>query len=307
MNREEIKEHLNLMRRQEGATYCCSDYLQGQRARPNSDGTIDALCRLKMTQWSYQVIDYIKFRRETVSIAMNYLDRFLSSGCARAKKVMTCRKEYQLASMTCLFIAIKINEPVMIDMTLLTDLSKGIYTPSDFSRMETDILFGLNWLVNGPTAQSFAIHFITLIQDHISNTSYDYQRLLELVSYQIELAVGEYKIMTEKPSVVAAASIWNNIEDTCPNETFLRQFHEAALLSMSIQLEDIIEVKEHLHELKVGASMQMRPSSLVLIQHSPRSTSLTPSEGKSQDIPCRKEHKQHSPICVSRRKLQIKR
>ena len=81
MSQERVKERLNVMKSQEDSLYCCSDYFKEQQPRgTDGGGTIDYVCRLKMTQWCYTVIDYIKFRRETVSIAMSYLDRFLCSG-----------------------------------------------------------------------------------------------------------------------------------------------------------------------------------------------------------------------------------
>jgi hypothetical protein len=314
MKVNDMKEYLGVMRRQEESLYACSDYLEKERSRPRSESVIDKLCRFKMTQWSYQVIDYIRFRRETVSVAMNYLDRFLSSGCERAKQVMKCRKEYQLASMTCLFMAIKINEPVMIDMNLLTELSKGIYTQSDFQRMETDILFGLNWLVNGPTPLSFAVHIISLMkyqqqeQQPRSVILFDYKKLLESVVYQIELSVGEYNLMMKNPSVVAIASIWNNIENST-DEIIHQQFHEVTS-SIYNSLEGILDVKESLQKLQAKATIQMRPSSMNLIQNSSRSTatSSSPSSGRQSQHGVsftKGDTKDCSPICVSKRNVSL--
>lgn len=348
---ENINEHLLIMRRQEDSNiYMCEDYLemhsQSQSQPQRADGTIDELCRSKMTQWCYQVIDYIKFRRETVSVAMNYLDRFLCTGCARAEKVMHCRKEYQLAAMTALFMAIKINEPVMIDMTLLTELSKGLYTKADFEQMETDILFGLNWRVNGPTAQSFVVHILSLMQqgqDQDQHTIYDYQRLLDLASYQIELSVGEYELVTQKPSVVAAASIWNSVEENTTTSISSLKFRNRFLdliSSFDIQIDSIYKTKACLYTLKHTScasqpnKIQMRVSPITTEQfqqqqqlqhgpqqqHSPRSSATSPASSttahakqqqtqNNSNVPqsYTKSDKRHSsPSCVSKRKLQIK-
>jgi hypothetical protein len=312
MNQEQLRERLNVMKSQEDSLYCCSDYFKEQQSRSTDGGTIDHVCRLKMTQWCYTVIDYIKFRRETVTIAMSYLDRFLCSGCPRAEQVMHCRREYQLASMTTLFMAIKINEPVLIDMNLLTELSKGIYTHEDFKKMETDILFGLNWLVNGPTPQSFALHLVSLMKQKIPNprlhSPTDYSNLLELATYQIELSVGEYKLMTQKPSVIATAAIWNCLEQTRLNQIYRRQFFDM-VSTMNIDLDHFVETKERLQNLKGATSMHMRasvsPSMLEVLQESPRSSSMTTTTfNEPEVIQCTKDDEEHcSPKCVSKRKL----
>lgn len=310
MNSEQIKEHLQVMRSQEDSTYACSDYLTS-RPKPYNDDqgvdTIDHVCRFKMTEWCYTVIDYIKFRRETVSIAMNYLDRFLASGCPRAEQVMNSRREYQLASMTSLFMAIKINEPVIVDITLMTELSKGVYNLSDFKKMETDILFGLNWYVNGPTAQSFAVHLLTLMRQKqeqllsmgFTSPAVNYDDLMQLVTYKIELSVGEHQLMTQKPSVIATASIWSCIEElpiSHLNVMALQQIFFEIASKCSIQMDRLEETQECLQQSKLG-TMQRRSirTSLMDVQSSSR---------YSKESECTKNDSNHcSPICVSKRNV----
>lgn len=324
MNQEQIKERLQVMRFQEDSKYVCSDYLFSRpKSQQIADDTIDHVCRFKMTEWCYTVIDYIKFRRETVSIAMNYLDRFLATGCPRAQEVMCSRREYQLASMTTLFMAIKINEPVVVDVHLMTELSKGVYRTSDFKRMETDILFGLNWYVNGPTAHSFALHLLTLMQQRqetmlamgVSSPSINYDELLQLASYKIELAVGEYSLMTQKPSVIATASIWSCLQELSrksPYAMTIQQHFFEITSNFNIQMDCLQETKECLEQSKLERTMKMRSINTSLLsgheqqpnqqKSSPRSTS---SPMYSQDIPCTKDDPHHcSPICISKRNIK---
>ena len=44
------------------------------------DYLTDATYRLRMSSWSYRIVDYFGASREIVSIAFNYLDRFIDSG-----------------------------------------------------------------------------------------------------------------------------------------------------------------------------------------------------------------------------------
>lgn len=361
MNQEEIKDRLVVMRAQEDRTYSCSDYLRLQSqlfesgsqqpfesqlkpsgsssgrnsSSPSSpNNSIDKICRVKMTQWCYTVIDYIKFQRETVNIAMSYLDRFMASDCARATKVLHCRREYQLAAMTTLFMAIKINEPVMIDMALLTDLSKGLYTPSDFQSMETDILFALHWRVNGPTAQSFLVHLLSLMHRPMPaavqaevQVHFDLHDILQLATHQIELSVQEYEFVTQRPSVVAAASILNSLHQT---NSQTNQFFTTSLLQLAstlgISKEQVLSTKQSLSQLNGKSAMQMRPTMTTIMElqfqqsqsQSPRSaatstTGASTTNNQSTDLvtvvvpqsmaPSKNLTQYCSPICVSKRNL----
>lgn len=342
MNQEEIQDRLVVMRAQEDGTYACPDYLRLKSEHDtdansnetasadnssNTSAPIDKVCRQKMAQWCFTVIDYINFQRETVSIAMSCLDRFLSSGCARAKNVMLCRKEYQLAAMTTLFMAIKINEPVMIDVALLTDLSKGLYTPSDFQNMETDILFGLNWHVNGPTPQTFLLHFLSLAQTSICQydensvaPSLDLHNVLQLAAHQIELSVQDCDFMTQKPSVIATAAILNSLNQS--NNQMTAEFFTKSLLqltsSLGVSIDQVLSAKESLIRLNSKPVMKLKlnmttimkvqkslaPISPKLQSQSPRSTATDVPQSQSI-LPFKRSLTQPSPICVSKRNIMI--
>jgi hypothetical protein len=205
--RSEIMDRLKVMKAQEVTTYLCSDYLENL---PKSSDNIDEWCRLKMIGWCFQVIDYISFRRETVIIAISYLDRFLSAGSPRAKSVMHSRKEYQLAAMTTLYMAIKLFEPTIITTTLLSQLSKGGYSPSDFLQMEVDILFGVKWLLNGPTAMTFLEMYHNLMPSSIAGITND--KIMQHARYQIELSTSDYKLVNQNPSNVAIAAMVQSVK-----------------------------------------------------------------------------------------------
>lgn len=205
--RFETLDRLTVMKAQEITTYRCSDYLE---TLPQSSDNIDEWCRLQMIGWCFQVIDYIHFNRETVIVAISYLDRFLSGGSPRAKIVMRNRKEYQLAAMTTLYMAIKLYEPTIITTTLLSQLSKGGYSPSEFMQMEIDILFGLQWLLNGPTPMSFLGMYQSLLPSRICGISTD--EIIESARYQIEVSVGDYKLAIQRPSNVAIAALVQSVK-----------------------------------------------------------------------------------------------
>ena len=75
---------------------------------------IDAECRSVMIAWYHQVLDHCSFARENGGIAAYLLDMYLSPCKGRegeaATKARVDRREFQLVSMTALFLAIKMNE-----------------------------------------------------------------------------------------------------------------------------------------------------------------------------------------------------
>jgi hypothetical protein len=205
----EIPDRVAIMLHQEENEYKIFDYLVANEAlRKKAAKPVDEDCRVKMCEWCYQVVDFCKFRRETVGIGMSYLDRYLCSD--KGKKALGDRKEYQLVAMTCLYIAIKLHEPLEMETSLLADLSRGCYTEMEFANMEQKILEAVEWRVSGPTALAFVQHFMKMLPDSVHSSVqlavFDYAR------YQTELAIADHAFVKLKPSVVGMAATLNAME-----------------------------------------------------------------------------------------------
>jgi hypothetical protein len=75
------------MMTKESTVYKCHDYIMSSRIEkqclpqmqsdPDQDFIVDQLCRQKMCEWSYRIVDHFNGSRELVAIAQNYVDRFL--------------------------------------------------------------------------------------------------------------------------------------------------------------------------------------------------------------------------------------
>lgn len=166
-----------------------------------------------MTRWCYQVTDFCKFRREAVAISISYLDRFLSSACPRAQQALYSKKEYQLASMTTLYIAVKLFEPMIIDASLLAAISQGCYDEKDIIDMEKDILHALSWRMNGPIVHDFISHIMTFLPKSAYSQDDDFATvLLDFARYQAEIAVSDYDLSLMSNGDIALAALLNSIE-----------------------------------------------------------------------------------------------
>ena len=80
---------------------------------------------LVMAKWCCEIADFCKYKRETVAIAMNCLDRFMSTPVGH--QILLDRNAYQLASMTALYSAVKIHEQEAMDPNLVSSrLRRGV-------------------------------------------------------------------------------------------------------------------------------------------------------------------------------------
>jgi Cyclin, N-terminal domain len=209
---EETIETIHAMCYQESNGYFTTDYISN-----NVDKLldVDGDCRTKMVVWSYQVIDFCKFNRETVEIAMSYLDRFLVT--TTGAHALQDRSVYQLAAMASLYTAVKIHEPEAMDPALISKLSRGTYAPDEIEDMELIILKSLQWRLNPPTTLSYVREFMKLIPLEAIDIA---TRIIiyELAKCQAEFATTDYNLVEMKAAEKAFYSFINALEflDTDP-------------------------------------------------------------------------------------------
>jgi len=261
-----LVDHLRILKAQESTKYVSHDYLANLS---QSSDHIDKWCRSQMIEWCFQVIDYIQFERETVIIAISYLDRFLSSNSPRAKSAMRNRKEYQLASMTSLYMAIKLVEPTILNLSVLTELGQGSYSPEEFNKMEMDILFGLNWLLNGPTALSFLELYSAFLPTNIAGVST--HKIIESARYQVELSAKDYDLVTHKPSSIAVAAMVQSVQRLTftRNKELMKTIEELAGVSgYSDNIRQLINIMDRCN---ISPSLKnMRPRTDSRLTESPQ-------------------------------------
>ncbi len=138
-------------------TYNSRDYL-----RHSQSSSVRALERIKIVDWCYIIVDQLELDRETVAMAMELVDRFLSQpGNAKHKALYDCG-EYQLVAMASLYICVKTNERVALGSEFFAKLSYGTYTIEDIEGMELSILNGLSWRICSPTSIQMAHHILSL-------------------------------------------------------------------------------------------------------------------------------------------------
>ncbi|EED95571.1 predicted protein [Thalassiosira pseudonana CCMP1335] len=104
-----------------------------------------------LCEWSYRIVELCQLDRQVAVVAIQYFDRFLATSISR--------REFQLASISCLIIALK-----NLDSAFVSDiLCQSMYTSQELYEMEIEILRALDWRLNGPTPHDFIHRFLELL------------------------------------------------------------------------------------------------------------------------------------------------
>ena len=196
-------DSLAVMMINERTIYQSCDYLQttSSSSMEDYDSMITESDRTKLVGWCYDTVDKCHFDRETVAIAIELVDRFLSQPNSMAHVALD-RKQYQLIVMASLYISIKVNERVAFGSTFLSAMSKGMYSVHDIEEMELTILTNLSWRINAPTSIQMAHHILSLVLPHVNLDESTWGFILDEVRFQTESAVRDYFFVTQRPSTV---------------------------------------------------------------------------------------------------------
>jgi len=226
-----VAQSLSIMMKKEQTIYTSCDYLHSpdpssSQSSSSPDGMptrVTPSDRMMIVDWCYSVINKVQLNRETVALAMEMVDRFLSkpSSILSASRALHDRRQYQLIVVTALYIAVKTLEPThVMNSQLFSDVSQGMYSVQDIERMELNILQGLEWRVCAPTSIQMAYHILSLILPH-ANTMDDATRafVLDEVRFQTEFAVRDYYFAMQRPSTVAMAAIFNALDQVDDSRT----------------------------------------------------------------------------------------
>lgn len=149
--------------------------------------------RFILVDWLVEVVQEYKLSTETLYLAVNYVDRFLS-GTAFVK-----REKLQLVGTAALMIAAKFEEispPELNEFVYITD---STYTNRQLIRMEHVLLKVLSFRMAAPTTKQFLRQFLLI---HPVNATTE-----NLAMYVSELSLLEvHPFLQYRPSTVAASA-----------------------------------------------------------------------------------------------------
>jgi hypothetical protein len=248
ITQEDTLATIEAMLHQEATGYMVSDYLQQIEPQTTTYAhgpltpPVDASCRSLMAQWCNSVVDACSYSRETTTIAMNFLDRFVS----KDSQILYDRTQFQLAVMACLYTTAKIHERCALEPESVATLSRGLHSKEDVEQMESRMLHAIQWRVNPPTAMAFVRALLDLFSAMDSTTQ---KTICDLANYQIELAVCDYHLSQSPASSIAFASLLNAIESVDAQDgRFSAYFASTACQILKIDLTRIQTIRVRLYE-----------------------------------------------------------
>ncbi|XP_054482071.1 cyclin-A1 isoform X2 [Anoplopoma fimbria] len=149
--------------------------------------------RVILVDWLVEVVQEYKLRSETLHLAVNYLDRFLS--CTAYVK----RGKLQLVGTAALMIAAKYEEIFPPELNEFVYTTDNTYTNKQLVRMEHVFLRVLAFRMAAPTTNQF-LHLFMSIHSVSANTE-------NLALYVAELSLLEIDpFLQYTPSIVAAGA-----------------------------------------------------------------------------------------------------
>ncbi len=249
-----VAESLTVMLEKERSVYKSSDYLIGTLGLR---GVIDAEDRTKMVEWCYCVVDICQLKREAVAIAMEMVDRFLSKKLCSiaAMDMLRDRFQFQLLTITALYISIKISTKITLGSDFFSMISRDLYPIREIEAMEKILLQELSWRISAPTCVQTAHHILSLMSTHVTLDETTWATIHNEIEYQAEYAVKDYYFVTQRPSTVAIAAILNSIDQVDKKHESLDAVRAVLSVMKSADFESmdvILTTRNKLHTLIYG-------------------------------------------------------
>jgi hypothetical protein len=146
-----------------------------------------------LTDWLVQVHFRFRLLPETLFLAVNIIDRFLSARVVSLAKL-------QLVGVACMFVAAKVEEIVAPSAANFLYCADSSYTEVEILQAEKYILKTLDWNLSYPNP----MHFLRRVS---KADEYNVQ-VRTIGKYLMEISCLEWRLIAAPPSLLAAASIW---------------------------------------------------------------------------------------------------
>ncbi|KAK4057503.1 G2/mitotic-specific cyclin [Microbotryomycetes sp. JL221] len=146
-----------------------------------------------LIDWLVEIHTKFRLLPETIFLATNIIDRFLSERVVSLVKL-------QLVGVTALFIAAKYEEVVCPSVSNFLYMTDGGYTDDEILKAERYVLSMIDFNLSYPNP----IHFLRRIS---KADDYDIQSRT-MAKYLMEISIVDHRFMGTPPSLIAAAGAW---------------------------------------------------------------------------------------------------
>lgn len=183
---------LAYMRQEEKVNRPKANYMKKQQ-------DITTSMRAILVDWLVEVSEEYRLDTETLYLAANYTDRFLSH-------MSVLRGKLQLVGTASMYIAAKYEEISPPDVTEFVYITDDTYTKKQVLRMEHLLLKVLDFRMNTPTTNNFLKHYLRFLKINNLVTS---AKVDHLAHYLAELTlIDSDTFLHFLPSQIAASAIY---------------------------------------------------------------------------------------------------
>ncbi|KAJ2746522.1 G2/mitotic-specific cyclin [Coemansia sp. BCRC 34301] len=183
---EYIEDIIEYLRKREVVTLPEPTYMDNQRRL-----TWDMRCVL--VNWMIQTHYQLRMLPETLFLAVNIVDRFLT-------KRQVAMSKFQLVGATALMLACKYEETSTPHIDDFVYLSGSIYTPKEILQTEVFLLTVLDFDMSFPNPMTF-LRRVSKAEDYNMQTR-------TVAKYLMEVSLVDHRLIKFTPSCIAAASIY---------------------------------------------------------------------------------------------------
>jgi len=155
---------------------------------------ISSSMRSILVDWLVEVSEEYKLNTETLYLAVDYTDRFLS-------QMSVLRSKLQLVGTACMYVASKYEEITPPDINEFVYITDDTYTRKQVLRMEHLLLKTLDFKMNSPTINWFLNYYLRFIKTN--------KKVENLARYLAELSLIDGDIfLNYLPSQIAASAVY---------------------------------------------------------------------------------------------------
>ncbi|KAG6421887.1 hypothetical protein SASPL_118446 [Salvia splendens] len=188
--------------------------------------------RNQSVHWILKINAHYSFSPLTAILAVNYLDRFLSS-LAHDKPWMI-----HLAALTCLSLAAKLQEthvPLLLDLQV--EETEYFFEPRTVQRMELLVLSALQWRMNPVTPVSFLDHIVR----RLGLKSHVHWEFLTTCHNLLLSIISDPRFTLYLPSVLATATMLHVIHRLEPRRAVEYEGQLLGVLKINKVIREVLD------------------------------------------------------------------
>ena len=234
------------------SSICVKELADAQVKAQTASSNMVGFWRQQMLDWSYLVMDSFGIDREVVAVAFNLLDRYVAKEIK--SNIPITREDFQLFSMTCLFIGVKLLEsfPRKLTADALVDMSRGFYSSEDIALTEQEILKTLGFYLNPTSVVGFCRIYWNMFPLTVSSS---FKASCQAMA---EIALADTFFMTKKASTIGLAAVlraarMEGFQDSITNE-FLAQIQDVVNVTSTADFGSIYQRLEMVANKPLPAS-----------------------------------------------------